>query len=240
MLGESLRFPFQGDDWVRPFVIGSLCALGSFLIIPAIILYGYTLRMIRAGATGQTTPPRFEDWEELLIDGIKAYAVILVYTIPLTLVVFLFLTFVVGVGAITAGAVGSDAAFAGIGVVTLVAVLVSIAVSLAVAYVLPASLIALATQDDLGAAFNRSAIQRLVTSRTYFVGLLVALGVATVGGLVATPLVFLLVGFAVQFYMQVVIGHYLGQVAAKAAAESQRPGVGTAVGGGAGTDGPDI
>lgn len=224
VIGTSLRFPFQGDDWVRPFLLGSLCALTSFLVLPAIVLYGYTLRVIRAGATGQEELPAFDDWEGLLVDGIKAYAVVLVYTVPLTIVMSVLIFLVIGASAVglsAAGSAGAEGIAAGLGVLTIVGFLAVFAVSLAVTYVIPASIVGLATQEDLSAAFDLTAIRNLVTSRTYLAGMLVITAVAIVGFTLAAPLIFLLVGFAVQFYLQVVIGHYLGQVARQAAADRQ-------------------
>lgn len=71
----------------------AILVLFGFLIIPAIILYGYAYRIGRSAATKQPLPPQFTDWIGLLKDGLllivailpAMIAVVIVSLIPLIL-----------------------------------------------------------------------------------------------------------------------------------------------------------
>jgi hypothetical protein len=74
---ESLKFPFEQDDWLRKAVIGSVLALGSLLIIPAPLLTGYLLRVFRSDSM-----PEFSNYLDMYKEGLKAFLVIALYMIP--------------------------------------------------------------------------------------------------------------------------------------------------------------
>ena len=94
---EALRYPMNHDNWIVTVLIGGALSLFSFLIVPILIVYGYLLRVIRTSIDGQSEPPVFEDWGELIVEGFKAAVIVFVYMlIPLI------------VGAVTVG--GSIAA----------------------------------------------------------------------------------------------------------------------------------
>ncbi len=90
-LKPVLRFPFQGPDWQSRFLIGSaLLLLGWFIpIIPAIFVFGYALEVLRRTLRGEEPSlPAWQDWGRLFMDGLRAFAVSLVYLLPGTLVYF--------------------------------------------------------------------------------------------------------------------------------------------------------
>ncbi len=70
---DALTYPMEDDDWTVTVLIGGGLSLLSFLIVPAILVYGYLVQAIRKRADGATQPPGFEDWGELLVDGVKAW-----------------------------------------------------------------------------------------------------------------------------------------------------------------------
>lgn len=74
---EALKFPFGQDDWLGKAVIGSVLALGSFLVIPAPLLTGYLLRVFRSDSM-----PEFNNYVDMYIEGLKAFLVITLYMIP--------------------------------------------------------------------------------------------------------------------------------------------------------------
>lgn len=201
-----LRYPTRREDWVKTVLIGGALSLFSFLIIPAVLVSGYVLAVIRGKAGGDDSPPAFEDWGELFVDGLKVWAVGIVYAIvPVALGVMVF------GGAVASIATGSDVGLAlgllgaGIGG------LVLLAIGLVLYYFLPASLANLAVTGRLGAAFDIDTIRAAVTSKAYAVPWLWALGVLIVGGAVANavgiiPLLGWIVGAVLLFYVQVLLG----------------------------------
>lgn len=242
MLGDALSFPMNDDDWVKTLAIGGgivLLAFGLNLVgvliplIPSLMaivlqlpLMGYTVRVMQRSARGEETPPKFEEWDELFVDGLKVWLISFVYFIPLgiLMVVFMFvgvLSF--GVLDAAAGSGGGGGAGAGFGIMFILMMLVFLVLSLVVGYVVPAAVANFAVYDDLGKAFSIREILGVAFTADYFIAILIAAIVGTVIAMVAFPLMFLLVGFALLFYVQV-FGYYLiGRGYAKGRAKRGNP-----------------
>ena len=54
----------------------------SILIIPIFLSLGYMFRVIKATLAGVDELPSFDEWEEMLIDGVKLFLVYLIYSLP--------------------------------------------------------------------------------------------------------------------------------------------------------------
>ena len=78
---RALSFPFDDDDWIVKFVVGSLMSLvGVFL--PFIPL-GYQVKVARNVMQGQKRPlPGMDNVGEVVADGLMAFIAGLVYAIP--------------------------------------------------------------------------------------------------------------------------------------------------------------
>jgi hypothetical protein len=74
---ESLKFPFEQDNWLKKAAIGSILALSSLVIIPAPLLTGYLLRVFRTDSM-----PEFDNYLDMYKEGLKAFFVIALYMIP--------------------------------------------------------------------------------------------------------------------------------------------------------------
>lgn len=220
-----LRYPARREDWLKTVLIGGVLTLLGFLIIPAVIVSGYLLAVIRGRATGEDVPPGFEDWGGLLVDGVKTWVVGFVYAVvPTVLALGMF------GGAVASIATGSDVGMVlgllgfGIGGLLLMAI------GLVFFYLLPASLANLAVTGRLGAAFDVDTVRRVVASRAYAVPWLWGLGVLVVGGTVANlvmviPLLGWIAGAILLFYVEVVMGALWGTGFAEALdAEGPEPG----------------
>lgn len=88
-LKSVLRFPFQGTDWQSRFLIGSALLLAGWLvpIVPSIFVFGYALDVMRRTIMGEEPSlPPWQDWGRLFVDGLRGFAVSLVYLLPGTLV----------------------------------------------------------------------------------------------------------------------------------------------------------
>ena len=85
---DSLSYPFTD---LKRFIVLLLLFLGSFLLIPALIGYGYLLRIIDHTMKGKSGLPDYDKAGDLIVPGIKYYVINLIYGIPSLIVVFLLL-----------------------------------------------------------------------------------------------------------------------------------------------------
>lgn len=71
MFDDALSYPSNADDWLKPLLIGGSLLLFSFFIIPAFLVQGYSIRVLRSAANNEETPPSFTEWGDLLVDVSK-------------------------------------------------------------------------------------------------------------------------------------------------------------------------
>jgi len=161
-LEDTLRYPMEDDEWTTTVLIGGVLSLLSFLVVPAILVYGYLVQAVRERADGATQPPAFEDWGDLLVDGVKAWVIGIVYML-VPLVVF---GVTVG-GSLVAMATGTRAG-AGAGLAGLFGGLaISFVLSLVFGYVATAAIIHFACTGEFGAGFDFGTLRKLVLSPEY-------------------------------------------------------------------------
>ncbi len=77
-------FPFKDADWKRKFLIGFLLYFAGFIIpvIPWIFVSGYIAKIIKMGIEGEYSLPEWEDWGDLLVQGLKLLGVMLIASLP--------------------------------------------------------------------------------------------------------------------------------------------------------------
>ena len=210
MISESITYLRNSDEVVKTVLIGGVLSILSFLLLPAFIVSGYLVRVLQRTMHGNDEAPVFDDWEELLIDGLKAFAIALVYGLVPTIVGFVL----VG-GGIAAAFSGDAGALIGETSI-LVGSLLALILGLAAWYVIPAATANFAETGRVSAGFDVSALRPVLLSGTYAMGWLMALGVIVLGGVVASvlgivPVVGALAGVFVGFYAMVaayyIIGH---------------------------------
>ena len=83
--------PLRGREARNRFLVGSLVFLSSFFvpILPLVFIGGYRLRLMRQAIAGDDLRlPEWDDWGELLKDGLYSMLVNLVYLLPGSLVFF--------------------------------------------------------------------------------------------------------------------------------------------------------
>lgn len=78
---EGFVYPIKIEKWPRTLLIGSILILFSFLIVPAILVYGYLIQIIRERSAGTSHPSSFGSWRTLLVDGYRAFFITGVYSI---------------------------------------------------------------------------------------------------------------------------------------------------------------
>lgn len=202
-LERVVTYPTNADDWLKTALVGGALTLFSFLIVPAFLVYGYVVRVLRGGIEGREDPPVFDDWGTLLKQGVVAVVVILAYQLIPVLVFFL----TVG-GSLVAIASGSEVG-AGVGIVGLLGGLaLSTLLALAFGYVTLIGLANYAHVGTFGAAFDLDVIRSVATDGAYAVPWLYGIGVLLAAAIVGSvlglvPFVGAVAGAFVTFYGQV-------------------------------------
>lgn len=205
---SAVNYPREGEEAWKTVAIGAVLSLLGFLLIPAIFVAGYLLRVLRASMDGESVPV-FDEWGDMLVEGLKAVAVIVAYTIVPSLIL------AVSGAALFGAAFGDGVGSALLALGGLVGFLVGGALLLVLAYVLPVALSNLAATDSLSSAFAVGGMRETLFSRDYAVAWLLALLVSVVAGVIAgtvslVPLGFI-VALPVQFYATVVAFHLYGR-----------------------------
>ena len=175
MLEDGLSYPMQGDSWIVQMLIGGVLLTFFFLLIPLLAFNGYLLRVIGTTVRGESQPPAWDDWGELIVDGIKFTIVGLVYSIVPMVVIFGVGGALIGLG----GAAGNSSGglIAGFG---LMAFLLLIPVLFLVYYIVPAALANMAVEGSLGAAFDFSLLKNVVLTTDYFIAVLMPIVVGII------------------------------------------------------------
>jgi hypothetical protein len=212
MIEESLRYLRSSEEWIKTVAIGGVLTLLGVFIVPLFIVIGYYVRVLRGTMHDDDQPPVFDDWGEMLMDGLKGFAIYLVYGLVPGIIgaVIAF----IGVG----GAVAGNSGAAGVvgGLVAIVGFFVALVLGLIAAYIVPAALANFVEQDDLMAGFAFGEIREVITTKAYAMGWLTAFALL-LGAAIATsilsivPIIGSIVGIFVTFYAAVaafyVIGH---------------------------------
>ncbi len=201
---EALRYPMERENWYTTIVIGGILSLFSFLIIPLFLVYGYLLQVIQRRLAGQFEPPVFEEWGQLLVDGVKVWIIGLIYL----LIPILIAVFTVGsalVGFVTGTEVGAAIGLAGM----VVGLFVSFVLFLVFGYIAAAAIVNFAHEQEFGAAFDFASLKPILLHGDYVVGWLMAVGVLIGGGILggflnAVPVLGAILAAFLLFYLQVV------------------------------------
>jgi hypothetical protein len=212
MIEDSLKYLRNSDDWVKTVLIGGVLTVFGFLLIPLFTVIGYYLRVLRGTMGDDEEPPVFDDWGAMTVDGLKGFAIYLVYAFIPGLVGLIVA--VVGIG----GAVAGDSGVAGAigGLVAIVGFLIALILGLLAAYVVPAALANYVEHDDVMAGFDVGELRSVVTTGQYATGWVMAFALLLGAGLLTSvlsivPIVGTVVGVFVTFYAAVaafyVIGH---------------------------------
>jgi hypothetical protein len=212
MLEDGLSYPLAGDSALGRIVIGSLLVFGSFLVVPLVLLFGYLVRVLGATARGEPEPPAFDEWGELFVDGLKGFAVTLIYGI----VPFVLIGVSVAI-ALGGTGTGSEAAAGILGGVGLLGGLFSFVALFLLYYLVPAALTNMAVEDNFGAAFAVGDLTDVLLSVEYLVAWLIPFVIAFVVQAVTTVLVLVTFGLGallvppIQFYVNVAVFYMFGR-----------------------------
>ncbi|HOK72223.1 MAG TPA: DUF4013 domain-containing protein [Methanothermobacter sp.] len=160
IVGEALDYP--GSNLKKVLTLGILIII-SFLIIPIFLVYGYILRVIKATVAGFDELPDFDEWGDMLIDGLKVFVVAIVYMIipVIILIASYFLAM-------------SNPIVALIGIVIggILAIIFGLLLAIAIAH--------MAFNDSLGAAFSIGEILNVISEISWLKYIIWIIGVTII------------------------------------------------------------
>lgn len=202
MIGDAIEYPVQGEDALVRLVNGGVIALlASVLIVPGILIGGYSVAVCRSVLEGRTEPPAWGNWRRLAVDGLYVVAITLVYWLPGLLVgaVGFGLGVSVLAGTGDGSAVGPALAF----LLVSVGSLLGFGYALLVSYILPAAIVNFARTGELNAAWDLATLRTVAGNPEYAKAWVVGVVLLFAFNSAGSSLVWLLVGFLVLFFGQV-------------------------------------
>ncbi|MFW6436537.1 MAG: DUF4013 domain-containing protein [Halococcoides sp.] len=195
----------------------------GFLLFPPLILVslvftlplsGYSIAVLRSTIRGEEEPPRFTDWKQLYKDGLVAVAIALAYLIPPVVGATIVLA-VTGVPTLLLVLFEAGESLVGLGVLFVmlgIAVVVGAAFvySFAMSYLVPVSLAIYAHESDLRTALTLDRIKQVGLSSEFAVYWLSAIVINMIASQFIGFFMLIVVGFFMQFYLQIVIVRLYG------------------------------
>lgn len=223
-INKAVRFVTEDKTWLSKLLIGVLMSVLSFLIVPALILQGYVIKIIRRVMNGAWDGlPEWDDWSDLLRDGFFVTVAEIVYTLPFILLMIVGIAATGGLASLTGSedAAGLIATTGGLGMLCLIFIFI-----VALLLLMPAILIQYAIKDDLGALFRFSEVFAIMRANisdiliAFLVSVVATLAITLVTGVLSLVpclgwIVAFLIGLATAPYISFVTGHLYGQIAAK-------------------------
>lgn len=178
--GKPFTYVFDDPQWLQKILIGGLFYLAGFLIVGWIFLLGYCARVARNVIAGEALPlPEWENLGEFFSEGMRMFAVALVWVLPGILLVMMFI-----VPAAVLDSTGDETVQAvGSGISGCLACLM-VPLSLAVLLFLPGSLLFAAVEQRFSAAFEFGRIWPFIRANlgNYLLAIVVYLIARFLGG----------------------------------------------------------
>lgn len=213
MLGDAITFPKARAGWVKTIVTGGLLLVTSVFVLPLLVLLGYHVRVVRSGVAGDANPPEFEQWGDLLVDGLKLCTIYIVYAIaPLIALAFAAST-VTAPAPETVQTLQTPNAVSEphLSPVVLGVFLAICLLTLVSGYISLAATARFAHEDRIRAAFEIRPVVRTAFTSEFFVGYVLFQAVWIVFGVVSLALLGMVVGLFLIFYTYVVTWYLIGR-----------------------------
>lgn len=224
---RAFTYVFEDKQWISKLLIGVLLSLFVWLIIPAFILNGYLVAIIRKVMDGEDTGetlPQWDDWGKLTKDGFFVTIAQIVYTLPFLLVLGIGFMGTVGFGGLSE--MNEGIATTGLMATWGVTGCLGLLFAVALLFLTPAIAIQYAIKDDFGACFRFGDIWRIISAHfgdiliVFLVTLVAGFGLSLATGLLSIVpclgwIAAMALGLAFSPYLTMVTGHLYGQIAAK-------------------------
>jgi hypothetical protein len=237
-LKPLFRFPFHDRQSRTRFLIGSALSLAGFIvpIIPGLFVYGYTLRVLRLTAEGESPSMLpWDDWSTFLSLGFRGAIISLLFTAP-AIVVFLvgisvyFGTFFLLPFSSGPEANGAESAFAILVLVAMAVMFLSMALGSILLVLgtipLPASTSHFVVKDQMSAAFRVREWWPILSANRlgYFISFVIVSGILGIAYYAFFALYSTLVLLCVAYLIMVPVLFYAMLVAASVFGVTYREG----------------
>ena len=223
-VGKSFGYVFDDDQWITKILIAAgILALGLLfswmllipLILAGLLLGGYGIEITRRVING-TAPvlPEWDDWGELIVDGVKAWVIGVIYALPI-IILSLCLSPAIGIAAEDAEEVSS--------LLSSVMGCLNFLWGIVMGLLLPAAIAMFVAEGEVSAAFRFGDVITLVKDNfgTYLIVLVIGWVASFISGL---GLLACGVGFLVTApYAGWVTAHLRGQAYLAAIGQGQQP-----------------
>lgn len=222
MLGDALDFPASGDHGSSALLVGGalLFVAALFQLVGSILLpllavtllcrlaiRGYYVRVLRRSAVDPgTETPAFDDWGDLLGDGLYSLLILLVYLLPFMALVGLAIG-----GGVVSSVDDPTAAIDAVRNAAGLAVMLALFYFIVMSYVIPAAVTNFAHEGEFRAAFRLRTVLDGAFSEDYAVGWVLTTVIQLLVFPFALLLKFVLVGFFVSFFVGVAVRYILGR-----------------------------
>ena len=165
---ESIVYPWKSDSLPKHIVFGVLFILFSPLVIPAFCFAGYYARMLKCASMGEN-PPGFNNWVDMLFEGVYTVFIILAYTVvPISVFALVF------------------------SVTPLPPASLLVSIIFFYVYVSPVPVILYMRRGSVVAAFDISTITDVIFTRDYFIAVIISIVLSIVMLLVLGSIAFVL------------------------------------------------
>jgi hypothetical protein len=158
---RPFTFAFDDPRWVPKVLLGGLFMLAAIFLIGIFFVYGYMARLLRNVINGVQYPlPEWDDLGEFFSEGLKLFAVGLIYAIPLMCVVGIAVVPAVIAGAASNSDNEAVRSLAGMSASCIWCLMFPL--SLALAVWMPAALLMVVVTGDFSAGFDFARILQFI------------------------------------------------------------------------------
>lgn len=201
--GRPFAFTFEDPEWMQKILLGGVFTLAGVVIVGIFFVYGYLARLVRNVVEGVQYPlPAWDDLGEYFNEGLRLFAVGVVYALPMIVLVFAAM-----VPTIAMSAVHNDVAETMGGVMFSCVWCLMVPTSLIVAIWMPAALLFAAIDRRFSAAFEFGRIWNFIKGNAgnyalAYVAWLIARFIAPFG------LALFCIGIVFTIFWSLVVGAY--------------------------------
>ena len=225
---RAFTFITDDPDWVTKVgIMLAIALVAPFLLgVPYLLIIGYSIQVaVNARKGVDNVLPEWDELGQKFMDGLMVTLARLVYTLPIWLILCLYITFGGVLGALTSS--GNEDVFGALfgGGFLLIFCLIFI-FAIALAFINPGIVIQYIRNNNPGSMYSVGAVLGIVRDNIADIGIMLvaligaSLVISFAGGLLNIipflgQILFLLITLATAPYLALVSGHMIGQIAAK-------------------------